>query len=100
MTCWGRNEKSSVDYGMARDAPAEDGFVAIMLGTYTGTALKADGSIVSWGQSTTTVPDIVGYNPTTADFVALLGTSHGHACAVKTDGSIYCWGSYPTDAAA
>jgi alpha-tubulin suppressor-like RCC1 family protein len=68
---------------------AEKNFTAIAAGGYHGLALKADGSLVSWGLDD---DGQVGNTPSGTGFVAI-ATGGYHSLALKADGSIVAWGN-------
>ena len=57
-------------------------------GVYHNLALKADGSLVSWGHD---ADGVVSFTPPGTDFVAV--AANGHSVALKSDGSLVAWGS-------
>ena len=70
------------------------GFVAVAAGGSHHLALKADGSIVAWGDNSLGQMNVPAPN---SDFVAVAaGTTH--SLGLKADGSIVAWGcgGYPT----
>jgi len=80
LVAWGWN-----DYGQC-DVPAGDNFVAVSAGWKESLGLRADGSIVAWGD------DRIGATPSGNDYTAIsLGLNH--ALALRADGSITAWGS-------
>ncbi len=73
-------------------AAAQSNIVAVSMGGQYGAyvlALKADGSVIGWGNNTYGQTDV----PPAAqsDVVAVAG-GWRHALALKTDGSVVCWG--------
>ena len=82
---WGKD-----DYNQVSGIPIGVRFQAIAIGHHHGLALKADGSLVSWGPSSSYYSAVTN-TPAGNDFVAIAaGADHG--LALKTDGSIVSWG--------
>ena len=73
--------------------PAGTGYTAIAAGTQHSLALKADGSIVSWGyngfRQLSDKPAGTGYTA--------IATGSLHSLALKADGSIVSWGGWSDD---
>ncbi len=88
INAWGRD-----DYGQSV-APAGIDFVAVDGGLYHSVALKADGSLLSWGVSDGGIYDYgqVTSTPVGNDFTKI-SSENNHIIALKTDGSIVGWGS-------
>jgi alpha-tubulin suppressor-like RCC1 family protein len=79
------------------------GAAKVAMGQQTGHILKADGTVVSWGengygalgngkeqdgpQGPTEIP---GFTATT---IAAWGLTYDTACAIGKDGAVYCWGT-------
>jgi hypothetical protein len=84
---WGSNRDLSGSYPGQATPPAGNDFVAIAAGGYHSLGLKADGSIVGWGDD--------GWDQATPpagnDFVAI-DAGRIHSLALKSDGSIVGWG--------
>lgn len=75
---------------VARNVPAGDDFIEIAAGNAYGVALRADGSLVSWGQANT----IVNNTPAGNDFIAI-SAGDQHAIALRANGSVVGWGNNP-----
>lgn len=74
--------------GAALPTPPGDDFVAVAAGLWHGVALRADGSLVSWG------PDFYGevsLTPTGNGFLAVAAGDY-HSVALRADGSLASWG--------
>ncbi|MHC4384437.1 MAG: hypothetical protein ACYTGD_16655, partial [Planctomycetota bacterium] len=83
---------SIVMWGLKRVVSQEDlsNLTAIGAGEYHSLGLKADGSIVCWGDAMDGQCDVPEPN---ADFVAIgTGQEVLYSVAVKADGSVVCWG--------
>jgi hypothetical protein len=82
---WGRNF-----YGLTDVPKPNTEFVSIAAGWYHNLGLKADGSIVAWGDNSgqTNVP-----SPNT-NFVAV-AAGNFHSLGLKGDGSVAAWGCPP-----
>lgn len=113
IAAWGLNSAGQCD------APAGKEFVAVAGGCWHSLALRSNGALVSWGNSSE-VPDgndfvaiscgywhslalrangslvAFGVNsygaPSGNDFVAISAGKHTHSLALKSDGSIVAWG--------
>ena len=77
--------------GMPRellDVPEGDDFIALALGTYHGTALREDGSLVSWGR------DNSGQIAGTPDGTGFIAVDAGllYSLALHEDGTLHIWG--------
>ena len=83
IVVWGSPHNS-----VARDVPAGDDFIEIAAGNKYGVALRADGTLVSWGQANT----IVNNTPAGNDFVAI-SAGDQHAIALRADGTVVGWGN-------
>ena len=68
---------------------AERGFTAVAACGYHSLALKADGSIVAWGENEYGQCSVPAPN---TDFVAV-ATGGAHSLGLKANGSIVAWGS-------
>lgn len=66
----------------------DGGFVAVSAGTYHSIGLKADGSIIAWGDNHYSQSDVPFSN---AKFI---GVSAGwsHTLALTAEGSVFAWG--------
>lgn len=73
-----------VKESMASSAPT----VAISLGRYQVDALRADGTVVAWGQNLNNDEDI----PVGLKNLVQVSAGYGHNVALKTDGTVTCWG--------
>ncbi|MCB5259804.1 MAG: LruC domain-containing protein [Candidatus Cloacimonetes bacterium] len=73
---------------VARNVPEGDDFIDIAAGNKYGVALRADGSVVTWGQAN----QLVNNSPAGNDFVAI-SAGDQHAVALKNDGTVVAWGS-------
>ena len=85
LTSWGRDR-----FGEVSNTPNDSGYTAIAAGQYFTLALKADGSIVGWGNKfhngiLSDIPAAAGHTAITAGRV--------HALALRADGSIVGWGN-------
>ncbi|GEM_PF-1433313 len=76
------------DYGQVSDTPAGTGYTAVAAGRWHSLALKADGSIVSWGRDR---EGQVSQTPAGTGYTAIAG-GYVHNLALKADGSIVSWG--------
>jgi len=71
--------------GVRTDVPAGlSNVVAIATGGYYHIALKADGTVVTWGNSLTT--------PAGLNNVVAVGAGSAHLLALKADGTVVAWG--------
>jgi hypothetical protein len=77
LVAWGLNNHGQCN------VPRGNDFVAVSGGHWHSLALRADGSLVSWGSITEA--------PSGNDFVAIASGS-GHNLAIKADGSLVAWG--------
>jgi hypothetical protein len=77
LVAWGLNSDGQCN------VPRGNDFVAISGGHWHSLALRADGSLVSWGS--------ISEAPSGNDFVAIASGS-GHNLALKADGSLTAWG--------
>ena len=77
LVAWGLNNEGQCN------VPRGNDFVAVSGGHWHSLALRADGSLVSWG--------IMSEAPSGNDFVAIASGS-GHNLALKADGSLTAWG--------
>ena len=68
--------------------PTGSGFTAVAAGAYHNLALRANGSIVSWGSDG---HGLVSQTPAGTGYTAV-AAGHGHSLALKADGSIVSWG--------
>ncbi len=62
--------------------------VAISAGTYGNMALRADGTVLAWGDTTQPVNHV----PEGLRDVVSIDASARHAVAVRADGTVVCWG--------
>lgn len=72
--------------------PAGDHFVALAGGVGVVTALRSDGSLVSWGDGYPTNPAHRYDTPAGSDFVAV-ASGVAASIAMRADGSLVAWGS-------
>jgi len=103
IVSWGADDPYDPDYwGLVSDTPAdcntpaECGFTAVAAGGSYSLALRADGSIVSWGcdnfgQVSNTPTPTDCNTPSECAFIAIDG-GWGHGLALGGDGSIVSWG--------
>jgi len=77
LIAWGLNSNGQCN------VPRGNDFVAVSGGHWHSLALRADGSLVSWGS--------ISEAPSGNDFVAIASGS-GHNLALKADGSLAAWG--------
>jgi len=83
IVVWGKPQNK-----VANNVPAGDDFIEIAAGNKYGIGLRADGSLVSWGQANT----IVNNTPSGNDFIAI-SAGDQHAIALKSNGTVVGWGS-------
>ena len=102
VVCWG--EMHPIGYSGAY-APVKisqnlGAIKSLTIGWKTTFALKANGSVVGWGQNycgqlgngrqeTGGLTQVTGLG---AGSTAAIATDFMHSCALKTDGSVVCWG--------
>lgn len=72
---------------VANEVPAGDDFIEIAGGKDYAVALRADGSLVSWGDDNT----IENSTPAGTDFIAI-SAGEQHAIALRANGSVVGWG--------
>jgi hypothetical protein len=78
-----------MNYSGQTSVPAPNsGFVAVAAGDHHNLGLKADGSVVGWGDAYYGAIDIPAPN---MDFIAV-AAGVGHSLGLKSDGSIVSWG--------
>ncbi len=70
------------------DVPPYDDFIAVAAGTHHATGLRADGSLVSWGQDT---QGQVSGTPTGSGYVAV-DAGLLYSMALHADGTVVAWG--------
>ena len=107
LWAWGWNSKgqlgrsdidSYIDYSEGPVLISNDQWTAVSAGTKFTVALKADGSLWSWGWNNVgqlgdgtavdkNVPTRVG-----SDTWLAVSTGNNHVIAIKTDGSLWAWG--------
>lgn len=74
--------------GISTPPPAGFDFIAVAGGGEHGSALRADGSLVSWGRNWF---GEVSDTPSGSDFTAV-AAGDGHGLALRADGSLVSWG--------
>jgi alpha-tubulin suppressor-like RCC1 family protein len=91
LRTWGTNVGSLKD-----DTPEGADFVAVTAGILHGVALRADGSLVSWGEEVRSPSGentgVVSDTPPGNDFVAVIAGMNYNSFALRSDGSIAAWG--------
>ena len=80
----GRNATAS-----APSRPGQSGVIAVAAGGYHSLALKADGSVVAWGDNSLRPVQRPGRGPERGD---RRGRGDYHSLALKADGSVVAWG--------
>jgi alpha-tubulin suppressor-like RCC1 family protein len=88
IVAWGGDLSNQA---LQSDIPSGNDYIDIAVGITHALALKADGSLVAWGDNTQGQCDVPAGN----DFVAI-AASDWHSLALKSDGTIVGWGS-PAD---
>ena len=91
IMAWGCNGFGMcIGYGQCNVPAPDTGFVAVAAGEGHSLGLKADGSIVAWGQCGYGECNVPAPN---TGFVAVAGGSTAnHSLGLKADGSIVAWG--------
>lgn len=87
VTVWGLSGFSSV---ITVPTAASSDVISVAAGTNHALALKADGSLVTWGDSSqglATIPALASFD------VAAISSGAAHNLALKRDGSVVAWGS-------
>jgi len=86
VKCWGCE---TYDHGQC-DVPGPEAgpFVQVSSGFYVSTALAEDGTLVSWGQSTTGQQ----YPEDGDERFRYVSAGAGHSCGIHPDGTVSCWG--------
>ena len=70
------------------DVPAGlSNVVAVAAGDFHGLALKADGTVVAWGNDDSGQCDV----PVGLSNVMAIAAGAGHSVALKNDGTVVCW---------
>ena len=77
--------------GQVSEAPTGTGFTQVAARAYYSLALRADGSILAWGNSGWNPSDVVDQAPTGTGFTKI-SAGEEHALALREDGSIFGWG--------
>ena len=80
---------SSVSWGQVSSTPTGADFIQVAGGLAHSLALRADGSIVSWGDD---FGGLVSNTPSGTGFTQVAG-GYGHSHALHSDGSIQSWGA-------
>ena len=91
IICWGQSTAIPVKIGFLTGTEftsIESGFTAIAAGGNFGVALRANGTIATWGDNTHGQCDLPSPN---SDFIAI-GAGQFHWVGLKSDGSIVCGG--------
>ncbi|MBE0544649.1 MAG: hypothetical protein IH623_25190 [Verrucomicrobia bacterium] len=91
VVAWGSHSE-----GLTNVPPGLSNAVAISVGTYGCTALKADGTVMTWGGPFLwNLPGITNVPPGLSNVVAT-SVGHKHALALSSDGTVTSWGSSDT----
>jgi hypothetical protein len=89
VAAWGDNSygQTSVPVGLSN-------VVAVAAGGNHSLALKADGTVVGWGENTDAEGNAVGQSVTPLELKNVVGIAAGeyHSLAVKADGTVVAWG--------
>ncbi len=102
VVCWGETPPigSAGTYAPVKISQNLGAIKSLTIGWKTTFALKANGSVVGWGQNycgqlgngrqeTGGLTQVTGLGPGST---AAIATDFMHSCALKTDGSVVCWG--------
>lgn len=82
------NEWPNASSGISAVPPGLAGIVGISAGVSLSLALKANGTVVSWGRPGYSAPPV----PANLSGVVALAQGYGHSLALRADGSVAAWG--------
>lgn len=107
VKCWGKNEYGQIGNGGAVSATFATAVsvvgitdaVAVVAGRTFSCALRAGGTVTSWGQAAQLGDPAITTNQTTPvavpnlSGITALAAGGAHACALTSAGTIKCWGN-------
>ena len=88
VVVWGGNGLGQATVPLA----AQSGILAVAAGGSHTLALKADGTLVSWGEVYDGTEYVASPAPSSLSGVTAIAAGANHSAALKTDGSVVAWG--------